>query len=167
MLPQDTSFGQRLYTAPDGFMSRATVVLMGSSRSSIHDPQICLTAQGWNINHAASSVEMIHLDSPVPYDLPVMRMMVSREVQVGGGTVLQKGIYVFWFVDADRYTAVRSHWMMWMAQDMVFKNVLDRWAYISFFAVCSPGEEPATFDRMKKLISASVPQFQLVSPAAK
>src|ERR1035441_4369367 len=40
MLPPDTSYGQRLYTADDGLQTLANVVLMGSSRGSIHKPQI-------------------------------------------------------------------------------------------------------------------------------
>jgi hypothetical protein len=43
---------------------------------------------------------------------------------------------------------------------------LDRWAYISFFSVCQPGQQDAAFERMKKLIAAAVPEFQL-TPNAK
>ena len=46
-----------------------------------------------------------------------------------------------------------------------FTGVLQRWAYISYFTVCAPGEEDATFERMEKLIAASVPEYQL--PPAK
>jgi hypothetical protein len=166
-LPRDTSFGQRLYTADDGFQSLANVVLMGSSRDSIHDPQICLTAQGWTINNPASRVEMIHLDKPVSYDLPVMRLRCLREGQINGQKVAEAGVYVYWFVDAGQYTAVRSRLMITMLRDMMFKDVLDRWAYVAYFAVCPPGQEDATFDRIKKLIAASVPEFQLVPQAAK
>ena len=35
-LPADTSFGQRLYHAPDGFEAAVNVVLMGSDRTSLH-----------------------------------------------------------------------------------------------------------------------------------
>src|SRR5262245_24114802 len=38
-LPPDTSFGQRLYTAPDGFWMQVSVVLMGGDRTSMHKPQ--------------------------------------------------------------------------------------------------------------------------------
>jgi len=167
MLPRDTSYGQRAYTAPDGFQCLANVVLMGSSRSSIHKPQICLTAQGWTLNDATSREEQVHLDRPVPYDLPVMRLDASRPAQLHGQTVTEKGIYVYWFVDADRFTAQHSRRLWWMAQDMVLRNELDRWAYVAFFAVCLPGQEQATFDRMKQLITAAVPEFQLAPPPAK
>jgi len=44
---------------------------------------------------------------------------------------------------------------------------LQRWAMISYFTICAPGTEDATFERMKKFIVASAPEFQLVpSPAA-
>jgi hypothetical protein len=47
--------------------------------------------------------------------------------------------------------------------------VLQRWAYVSYFAICSPGQEDATFERMSRLIEESVPEFQLpprATPAA-
>jgi hypothetical protein len=165
-LPADTSYGQRLYTAQDGFQALANTVLMGSSRASIHEPQICLAGQGWSINDTASSVVKLHLDQPVAYDLPVMRLIATRQLELQGQRVSQSGLYVYWFVDADRYTAGHAERNLWMAQDMIFRNMLDRWAYIAFFSVCQPGQEEATFDQMKKLIVASVPQFQLV-PSAK
>lgn len=166
-LPQDTSFGQRLYTGDDGFQAMANVVLMGSSRGSIHDPHICLTAQGWNINDASSRVAPVHLDQPAAYDLPVMRLIASRQAEMNGQQFTEQGVYVYWFVDADRYLATPAQWKLQMALDMLFKGELDRWAYISFFSVCAPGQEEATFERMKKLIAASVPEFQLVPKPAK
>jgi hypothetical protein len=166
-LPQDTSFGQRLYKADDGFQTLANVVLMGSSRASIHKPQICLTAQGWNINDTASRVETVHMDRPVPYDLPVMRLAATRETELNGQKVVEQGVYVYWFVDADRYTASHARRMIWMAQDVLLKSELDRWAYIAFFSVGAPGQEDAMFERMKKLIVTSVPEFQLVPQTTK
>ena len=167
MLPQDTSYGQRLYTADDGFQTLANVVLMGSSRGSIHKPQVCLTAQGWAINDAASHVDQVHLEKPFAYDLPVMRLIAAKSGEMNGQRVTQQGVYVYWFVDADRYTPSHAQRMLWMAQDVLFKSELDRWAYITFFSVCAPGQADATFERMKKLIAASVPEFQLVPRPAK
>lgn len=166
-LPRDTSYGQRLYTADDGFQVLANVVLMGSSRASIHKPQICLTAQGWEIDPTVSQVKAVHIDEPAPYDLPVMNLVATRTGQANGRVVTQRGLYTYWFVDADRCTASHQTRMLWMARDVVFKNELDRWAYVSFFTECAPGQETATFERVKKLIAATVPQFQLAPPNAK
>lgn len=161
VLPKDTSFGQRRYTAADGFWSQISVVLMGTDRTSIHKPQFCLEGGGWKIDSAASRAETVHVERPRPYDLPVMKFISSKTVTVDGQPTSARGIYVFWFIADNEYTA--SHWerMWWMARDMFRTGVLQRWAYVSFFSVCAPGQEEATFERMKKLIAAAVPEFQL------
>ena len=50
--------------------------------------------------------------------------------------------------------------MWWLARDLVRTGVLQRWAYVSYFAVCAPGQEEATFERMKNLIALAVPEYQ-------
>jgi len=52
--------------------------------------------------------------------------------------------------------------MWWMARDLFHTGVLQRWTSVSCLSACLPGQEDATFERMKKFIAASVPEFQLV-----
>src|SRR5580698_1389466 len=47
-LPKDTTFGRKLYSR-NRFNVMTSVVLMGSDRTSIHDPHYCLEAQDWRI----------------------------------------------------------------------------------------------------------------------
>ncbi len=167
-LPQDTSFGGRRYTAPDGFIAAVNVVLMGGDRTSLHKTEYCVEGQGWRINRGASSETKIHLDRPYPYDLPVMKFIATKEADVNGQKITAQGVYVFWFVaDGDEFTA--RHWqrMWWMARDLLTTGVLQRWAFLSCFSVCAPGQEDATFERMKKFIAASAPEIQLVPRGAK
>jgi len=161
VLPKDTSFAQRRYSAPDGFWAQMNVVLMGTDRTSIHKPQFCLEGAGWRIDPNSSRQEFVHIDRPHPYDLPVMKFISNRTIEKDGRSYSARGIYVFWFVADNEYTS--SHWkrMWWMARDVLTTGVLPRWAYVSYLSVCEPGQEDATFERMKKLISASVPEFQL------
>ena len=49
ILPSDTRFVKRLYTAPDGRWFQITVVIGGASKSSIHRPELCLPAQGFQM----------------------------------------------------------------------------------------------------------------------
>jgi hypothetical protein len=165
-LPQDTSFGGRRYVAPDGFWAIAKVVLMGSDRTSIHKTEFCMEGSGWRIDRSRSAEVMIHMNRPYPYDLPVMKYITSREVDMNGQKTLLKGIYVAWFVaDNNEYTT--QHWkrMWWLARDLLRMGVLQRWALVNYFSVCPPGQEEATFERMKKLIVETVPEFQLVPRA--
>ena len=161
-LPRDTSYGQRKYTAPDGFYVYVNAVLMRGDRSSIHRPQFCLTGQGWKINDSESREEVVRVEQPFPYDLPVMKIVSGKMVKLADGqSVMASGLFVYWFVAEDAYTARDRERMWWMARKLLTDGELQRWAYVSCFAPCLPGHEEETFGRIKKLIAASVPEFQL------
>lgn len=166
-LPPDTSFGQRLYTGDDGFQALINVVLMGGDRTSIHKPEICLVGQGWQFDGAATHPAAVQLARPRAYDLPVMRVVASIDTTENGQPVKRTCVYAYWFVDGNRFTARHNDWKWWMIRDFLTTGVLDRWAYVTFFSICSPGQEEATFERMKKLMIAAVPEFQLVPKPAK
>ena len=75
-LPQDTSFVQRHYLpAQLPIELLLNVVLMGTDRTSIHKPQFCLTGSGWNIDGGESAPDTLRVESPHPYDLPVMKLI--------------------------------------------------------------------------------------------
>ncbi|HMP84792.1 MAG TPA: exosortase-associated EpsI family protein, partial [Verrucomicrobiota bacterium] len=163
-LPPDTSFGQRRYVSEDGkFMALANVVLMGSDRTSIHKPQFCLTGQGWEIDSAASSEELIRVERPQPYDLPVTRLVATRQIKDNDRVVTARGIYVYWFVADDVFLADPSGLKRGLltARELLRTGMLQRWSYVAFFSICAPGQEAATFERMKEIISKAVPEFQL------
>ncbi len=162
-LPADTSFGQRVYTAPDDWKAAMNVVLMGTDRTSIHKPQFCLEGAGWHIDQAASRSTTIHIERPQPYELPVVELLATMEINKDGQVQRARGIYVYWFVCEDALSASVSGFerMWWMASKLLRTGVLQRWAYVSCFSTSNPGQEEAAFERMKKLIAAAVPEFQL------
>ena len=166
-LPPDTSFGQRIYKAPDGFEASINVVLMGSDRTSLHKTEFCLEGQGWKIDRSASVQTNILMQQPIPYELPVMKFVATRESSMGGQRRQARGIYLLWFV-ADHNELTCQHWqrMWWMARDLFTSGVLRRWASVAYFASCAPGQEEATYERLKRLIMASAPEFQLVPKPA-
>jgi len=161
-LPKDTSYGQRRYRAPDGsFETILNVVMMGTDRTSLHKPQFCLGGQGWVIDDSLSSKVEIPVQKPAPYNLPVMKLVTTKQVTVDGHPVSARGLYVYWFVSHEGVTASHTDRMWSMASHMLHTGVLQRWAYVSCFSVCQPGREEETFERMKKFIAAAVPGFQL------
>lgn len=166
MLPADTSFGQRVYRAADGFQAQLNVVLMGADRSSIHQPQLCLPAQGWHIDQ--TEIARIPLTKPQRYDLPVIKLTASNRLTIDGQAVAARGIYVYWFVADGELSADADGWRrLWRSiAHLARTGELQRWAYVSVFAVCEPGGEEALFGRMKQFIGAAVPEFQLAGGAA-
>lgn len=161
-LPPDTTFGRRNYTAPDGFSAYVSVVLMGRDRTSIHKPQFCLVGQGWSIDQ--TETVPIPVTQPQAYDLPVMKLTTAKKfTDEQGRAQTVRGVYVYWFVAENRLTASHSERMWWMAQDLFRNGVLQRWAYVTCFSTCLPGQEDATFARMKQFIAGAVPEFQLAA----
>jgi hypothetical protein len=158
--PKDTSYARRLYQAPDGFGVSATIILMGADRTSIHRPDYCLPGQGWSIN--SKKAVTIPIGGGHPYELPVMKWMIGKTVEAPDGQKQEvSGVYVFWFVADNEQTVDNIQRMWWLARDLLRTGVLQRWAYVSYFSVCAPGQEDAAFERMGKLIAASAPEYQL------
>jgi hypothetical protein len=160
--PKDTSFVERYYTLPDDTPGiEATIVLMGADRTSIHRPEYCLVGQGFTCDDKA--VVNIPVAGQHPYQLPVSKWKVSRMVQQPNGQSAKiSGVYVFWFVADKEQTTGIVQFQSYLVRDLLFKGVLQRWAYISYFSACLPGQEEATFARMKELIAASALEFQLL-----
>ena len=123
-LPEDTSFGRRIYRTRDGFEAMVSVVLMGRDRTSIHKPQLCLTGQGWRIESARDAV--IPVEGAEPYRLPVKELRAGKAFATEEGPVALGGVYIYWFVADGRLT--REHWqrMWWMAGDLLTTGVLPR-----------------------------------------
>jgi hypothetical protein len=169
-LPPDTSFMTRNFTLMDTNQAGRTdgilmnVVMMGTDRTSIHKPQFCLTGSGWNIDGAISSPDTVRIESPYPYDLPVMKLVSTRDVEeTNGDKIRLRGIYVYWFVADHELTA--DHWtrMRKMATHLLSTGELQRWAYVSCFTRCFPGQENEAYERVKKFIASAVPKFQLAT----
>ncbi|HMJ64344.1 MAG TPA: exosortase-associated EpsI family protein [Candidatus Binatia bacterium] len=159
-LPKDTTYGQRMYRAEDGFGIQAMAVLMGKDRTSIHQPQYCLGSQGWE--RVAEELMEVQMEKPTSYDLSVMRLRVRRSLKdKDGKNHVRSGVFVYWFVADKQLTARHGQRMWWMARDLLRKGVLQRWAYISCFSECAPGQEEAAYTRMCYFIAAAVPEFQL------
>jgi hypothetical protein len=151
-LPKDTSYIRRAYTAPDGYSIFGTIILMGSDRTSIHRPEMCLLGGGWQASE--KSVVNLPIGGSSPYQLPVMKWVISRPQDH------VHGFYVFWFAADNEMTPYNVSLQLYLVRDLLLTGVLQRWAYMSYFAPCAPGQEEATFERVKKFITASVPEFQ-------
>lgn len=161
--PADTSYSERMYFDPDGLRIQSTVVLMGADRTSIHRPEYCLPGQGWNIDKRETLTIPI-TDSP-PYQLQVARWNLSTSIQQPDGSKATAfAVYVYWYVTKNDETPEHDKMLEQMTLNLFRTGDLQRWAYISYFAVCGSGEQDAAFGEIKRLILAQVPQFQLPQP---
>lgn len=158
MLPPDTLYGRRIYTAPDNFQTLISIVTMGTDRTSIHKPQYCLTGMGQQI--VGSEVISIPIASPHRYDLKVMKLATRSERNIGGQVVAVSGIFLYWFVADGHLTPHHGERMWLMGRDLLTRGLLQRWSYVACYARCNPGQEAQLLDRMKEVVAVAVPQFQ-------
>ena len=159
-LPKDTSYTERHYQSSDGLDVTGTIVLMGADRTSIHKPDYCLPGQGWHID--SKQIIDLPIGGAQPYELPVAKWLISANFQTPDGRTLKRsGIYTFWFVADNAQTPKFYGYLKRLTLHFFRTGVLQRWAYVSYFSSCAPGQEDTTFEHMEKLIAASVPEFQL------
>jgi hypothetical protein len=161
-LPKDTTFGRKKYLGRNDFNVVTSVVLMGTDRTSIHDPHFCLEAAAWHIEKTENV--LLPMDRPHPYEVPALRLTASTMALDEFKQPIQvRGIYIYWFVTDDKITAGQGTRLWSLAKTMLERRELERWAYISYFATCLPGHEEATFAELERFIRASAPEFQTVT----
>jgi len=156
-LPADTTFGRNLYSNAD-LDVQLTVVLMGTDHTSIHQPEYCLTGQDWTITNEERIV--LHIKRPYPYDLPAVKISASQVTPSGK---IWHCSYVYWFVSGDKITADEGSRLRSMWKNVLERGVVERWAYISYFAPCLPGRESDSFRELQKFIEATAPDIQTVT----
>ncbi|MEY4385830.1 MAG: hypothetical protein RLY20_1113 [Verrucomicrobiota bacterium] len=164
MLPPDTSIAQMCYTNPAGLRVYCTAVLMGTDRTSIHKPQYCLRGQGFTIDEARSELTTLRVYKPDPVDLPVVKLIASRDTVIDGKPRQTSCVFVYWLVCGDEVTASRSHMGLSMSKHMLRTGELQRWSYVFYLAECVPGREDDAFKHIGRVINATLPQFQLTWP---
>jgi hypothetical protein len=161
-LPKDTTYGRKLYTADDRFAITVNVVMMGLDSRSIHKPEICLPGQGWRIDSSENAV--IPVERPSFHELPVKKLTATKSVRFENGTVQTvRTLYIYWFVADGVITADHLDRNWKMAVELVRSGTMQRWAYVACMSYCLPGQEEATYNRMKNFIAAAVPDFQLAT----
>lgn len=159
VLPKDTEFGRRKYVG-DGAQVQVSAVLMGTDRTSLHDPSYCVTGQGWNVE--AKEVTTIPMARPRGYELKAQLWTATYQQPVSKDKFVPlRGLFMFWYVSEDQLTPIHSEQMWWMGRDLLTHGKLKRWAYISMFSYGAPGQEQVLLRKMKRLAAEVVPVFQI------
>lgn len=158
VLPPDTGYSRCSYQSlvdprQAVFLS---IVLSGRDRTSIHRPELCLVGQGWNV----VGREVVTLRAADGGDLPVTLLRTEREMtDAAGRAVKVPGVFVYWFVGADRVVA--THWqrVFYTALDRLRHLQGHRWAYVFAQTHALDGEK-AALARVQDVLDRTLPVFQ-------
>lgn len=158
-LGSDTEFARKVYRDSRGRELFLGLVLSGRDRSSIHAAEACLVGQGWRLGQGG--LLRVPMTSPRPYNLDMMRLVISREGRgPDGRPVAARNWYCYWFVGKNRLTPRHLNRVLWTAYDRIFYNVHHRWAYVTLIVNPPPGREKETEEMIREFLRQAVPTFQ-------
>jgi hypothetical protein len=163
ILPSDTEFARKEYDSVQGDKITCSIVLSGAEKRSIHRPEICLRAQGWDI----PSGQVIDVPLHSGHILKVMNLSITRSAVTTTGQKIQlPASYMYWFV-GDKVTTP-YHWeRLWLTSwDRIVHHINHRWAYIIVMSNITEGLQPhgknstETLEMLKGFIADAAPTFQ-------
>jgi len=171
ILNEDVRIERRFYTKPERAIL-ATTVLSGAEKRSLHQPEICLPAQGWII----SGQTIIPLDLGIGRQVQATLISMFRDVETPEGRRTRiRAVNLYWYHGSDGTTcATYDEHVTRTYLDAVFRNVNHRWALLSFFTPLKenvagledPYAELSALEDTKTFIRDLLPIILTTQPAA-
>jgi EpsI family protein len=136
-LAKDTQFARKIYKSPEGDQIFVSIVMSGDDMTnSIHRPERCLPAQGWQVR--ASSQRAIAM--PNGKSLEVTRLENAQTVETPDKRrVTINNLNYYWFIGYDDMTASHLTRTGIDLRDRIFSGRAQRWAYVTVAANISQG----------------------------
>ena len=164
ILAKDTQFARKVYRSPKGDQIFVSIVMSGDDMTtSIHRPERCLPAQGWNLQ--SSEQRAITLTNGTA--LKVTRLRTYRPVQSAGRE--RKDLYslnYYWFVGYKDVTPSHSMRTAMDLRDRLLRGYNQNWAYITVTSPVSEGwggpnrSESETSAMLEQFIRDLVPKLK-------
>lgn len=164
LLPADTQFVRKLYENFEGDKIIASIILSGAEKRSIHRPEICLPAQGWQ--NTGSFRLPIPLKSGRTLDVTALSIKRPHPVSPTQ-TINIRGYYLYWFVGDKMTTPSHFKRIFHTSWDKVFHNINHRWAYVIAYSVITEDIQrfgknaEQTLTMLKDFVREIVPYFQI------
>jgi EpsI family protein len=174
VLAKDTEFARKIYRNSFGDEILVSIVLSGQDMTnSIHRPERCLPAQGWNV--VSSSRVRVPIGARQTLEATKLANAGEFLLKPNGGTdqdprrVTLHSLNYYWFVGSRDITADHLQRTLWDIRDRILYGQNQRWAYVTVAATITEGmtrfgrSETATAKMMEEFIPKLVPSFQLVN----
>jgi EpsI family protein len=146
----DTEFARKEYTSFQGDRILASVVLAGEDMmTSIHRPERCLTAQGWQHNPGGART----IDVPGHGKLVVTRLKNHRADRRRDGTPITiENVCYYWFAGNRNVTPSHVERVWFDTRDRLSGGYVQRWAMMMISANITSlqkfGRDEAATDRL-------------------
>ena len=175
-LPPDTEYLKMAYNREEsfGYQPRfwdglsATLILSGTDRRSLHEPEICLDAQGWEIVRRVPVTVETSVGPLEVMNLELGRWQIDKGKHVlnsEGNRIRIRAHYIYWWVSKKGSTAFSDKRVMQTVVDNFLRNKNYRWGYPSVFVYADPTQpEEESFEVARKrgldFVGNYAPRFQ-------
>ncbi|HWY41401.1 MAG TPA: EpsI family protein [Chthoniobacterales bacterium] len=164
ILAKDTQFVRKDYKSPEGDQIFVSIVLSGDDMTtSIHRPERCLPAQGWQVR--ASAKRAIQLPDGKSFD--VTRLQNAQTLETPDKRQIEvTNLNYYWFVGYDEMTASHLTRTGIDIRDRILHGQSQRWAYVTVAANVTQGiwrperSEEQTTEMLEKFMQELAPRLQ-------
>ncbi len=171
-LAKDTEFARKSYSNSFGDRIFVSIVLSGfDMNNSIHRPERCLPAQGWNVMSSAKVA--VPLADGSRLDTTRLFSGLQAKDEASGKVFTVRNFNYYWFVGSRDITADHTRRTLYDIRDRVLHGQNQRWAYVTVAANVTDNllrfggkDEAATQKMVEDFIGRIAPSFQL-TPEAK
>lgn len=168
ILGEQTRFVRKLYTNGRGDSIYVSIVVAGEDMSiSIHRPERCLPAQGYNILDARTATLPLPSGSLTTSRLHTERPLFTpdgKPVIWKGKSAVEYSLMHYWFIGCKEMTHNHTVRYFLDARDRLFKGCDQPWAYVTVLSRISEGFEK--FGRNEAQTDAFMREFmQQLVPA--
>lgn len=148
VLGPGTEFSRKQYTNGRGDVILASVVLSGEDMmTSIHRPERCLNAQGWQCVPTGTRF----VEVPERGVLQVTRLQNRRTEQLPDGSLIAvDNICYYWFAGSSRLTASHTDRVLIDTVDRITGGYVQRWGMMMISATVTAGK--SRFGRDEKAV---------------
>lgn len=148
VLPPDTQIFKRIYRSPFGVQFIVSAVIGGTSKSSIHRPELCLPAQGYQMSN------------PVNFEVAGFPF---HAVHVASSFAYSSVLAYTFFNQAGVHTASHTYRIFTDTWDRSVLNRIDRWVMLTVSVSTQEGfnlDQPVDRSALEKFLAALVKGIQ-------
>ena len=155
VLGHDTEFARKLYANVGGDTVLASVVLAGQDMmTSIHRPERCLNAQGWEVGHPRKQTFRL----PQFGALETTRLVNAKGHRTADGkSVSTNSVCYYWFIGHNNRAATHEERVWLDMRDRILKGYSQRWAMVMISAEITKDRQK--FGRDERQIDALLEDF--------
>jgi EpsI family protein len=163
-LAKDTQFARKIYTGPEGDQILVSIVLSGDDMTnSIHRPERCLSAQGWQVR--SSSIRTIQIPGGKSFEVTRLQNAQTFETPDKRRLTVTNLDY-YWFIGYKDMTASHLSRTEIDLRDRIVYGHSQRWAYVTVAAHVTQGirrperTEEQTTAMLDEFIQQLAPRLQ-------